>query len=84
MVEIKEKSRKVQCITDALSAVVRRGIPPWIELEKEGYKGLIKSFPSVIKYLKEYKNIPLVYYACITIANLIKTSSFINDYFCYS
>jgi small subunit ribosomal protein S4 len=46
VVEIKEKSRKVQCITDALSAVVRRGIPPWIELEKEGYKGLIKSFPA--------------------------------------
>jgi len=45
-VEIKEKSRSVQCITDALSAVVRRGIPSWIELEKEGYKGLIKSFPA--------------------------------------
>ncbi len=46
VVEIREKSRKVQCITDALSAVVRRGIPPWIELDKEGYKGMVKGVPA--------------------------------------
>ncbi len=46
VIEVREKSRKVQCIEDALSAVVRRGIPQWIELEKEGFKGEIKGFPT--------------------------------------
>ncbi len=46
VIEVREKSRKVQCIEDALSAVVRRGIPQWIELEKEGFKGEVKGFPT--------------------------------------
>lgn len=46
VVEICEKSRKVQCIDDALSAVVRRGVPQWLELQKEAFKGEIKGFPN--------------------------------------
>ncbi len=45
VIEVREKSRQVQCIDDALSAVVRRGVPQWMELNKEGFKGEIKSFP---------------------------------------
>ena len=30
---------------DSLDAVVRRGIPQWLELEKENLKGMIKGFP---------------------------------------
>ena len=45
VIEIREKSRKVQAIVDSLEAVVRRGIPQWLELEKENLRGMIKGFP---------------------------------------
>ncbi|MBW1892754.1 MAG: 30S ribosomal protein S4 [Deltaproteobacteria bacterium] len=45
VVEIREKSRNIKCIEDSLAAVIRRGIPQWLELEKENYKGTIKSLP---------------------------------------
>jgi len=45
VIELHEKSRKVQAITDSLDAVVRRGIPQWLDLEKENMKGIIKSSP---------------------------------------
>lgn len=45
VVEIREKSRKIQAITDSLDAVVRRGVPQWLELEKDNFKGNVKSFP---------------------------------------
>jgi small subunit ribosomal protein S4 len=45
VIEIREKSKKVQAINDSLDAVVRRGIPQWLELEKENLKGSIKAFP---------------------------------------
>ena len=44
-ISLGEKSRKVQAIGDALEAVVRRGVPQWLELEKEKMMGLVKSFP---------------------------------------
>jgi len=46
VVEIREKSRKIQILEDALAAVVRRGIPQWLDLEKENMKGMVKEFPS--------------------------------------
>jgi small subunit ribosomal protein S4 len=46
VIEIREKSKKVQAINDSLDAVVRRGIPQWLELEKENLKGSIKTFPA--------------------------------------
>ena len=45
VVEVREKSRKIKSIEDALEAVVRRGLPQWLDLEKDSYKGVIKSFP---------------------------------------
>jgi small subunit ribosomal protein S4 len=45
VVEVCEKSRAIQTINDALDAVVRRGVPQWIELEKEAFKGVIKGLP---------------------------------------
>jgi small subunit ribosomal protein S4 len=44
-VEVREKSKKVQAIQESLEAVVRRGVPQWLDLEKEGLKGIIKGFP---------------------------------------
>jgi small subunit ribosomal protein S4 len=45
VVEVREKSRKIQSIGDALDAVVRRGVPQWIDLEKDAFKGLVKGLP---------------------------------------
>ncbi len=45
VVEIREKSRNIKCIEDSLAAVIRRGIPQWLELEKENYKGTVTSLP---------------------------------------
>ncbi len=45
VIELREKSRNIQVITDALDGVVRRGIPQWLELEKENMKGIVTSMP---------------------------------------
>jgi small subunit ribosomal protein S4 len=46
VIEVREKSRKIQALEGALDAVVRRGIPQWLDLEKENMKGMVKEFPS--------------------------------------
>ncbi len=45
VVEVREKSRNVSAIQDALEAVVRRGIPQWLELEKDSMRGVVKAYP---------------------------------------
>jgi len=45
VVELRDKSRKVACINESLESVVRRGIPQWLELDKEAFKGVVKSHP---------------------------------------
>jgi small subunit ribosomal protein S4 len=44
-IEVKEKSKKIAAISDSIEAVVRRGIPQWLELEKEKHKGVVTGFP---------------------------------------
>ena len=44
-IEVKEKSKKIAAISDSIEAVVRRGIPQWLELEKENHKGVVTGFP---------------------------------------
>lgn len=43
---VKDKSKKVVRITEALEAVDRRGIPPWIEVDKKAFAGVVKSQPA--------------------------------------
>lgn len=45
VIELREKSRKITRINDSLDGVVRRGIPQWLELEKDAFKGVLKSYP---------------------------------------
>jgi len=45
VVELKEKSKKVQAISDSLDAIVRRGIPQWLEIDKDNFKGEVVSVP---------------------------------------
>ena len=44
-ITVGEKSQKVQIINDAMEAVVRRGVPQWLELDKNKLVGVVKSFP---------------------------------------
>ena len=46
LVEIKEKSRKVAPILEAMETVVRRGITNWIEVDKEKFKGTVMALPN--------------------------------------
>ena len=45
VIELREKSKKIASINDSLEAVVRRGMPQWIELDKVAYKGTVKANP---------------------------------------
>ncbi|MGC9518381.1 MAG: 30S ribosomal protein S4 [Desulfuromonadaceae bacterium] len=45
VIEVREKSRKVEKIIEALDGVMRRGIPSWLELDRDAFKGTVKSAP---------------------------------------
>jgi small subunit ribosomal protein S4 len=45
-IEVGEKSRTVTRIVEALGAVERRGVPRWIELDKDAFKGVVKTMPA--------------------------------------
>jgi small subunit ribosomal protein S4 len=45
-VSVREKSRKVERILDAMETVARRGVPQWLELDKDNFKGVVKTLPS--------------------------------------
>jgi small subunit ribosomal protein S4 len=46
VVEVKEKSHKIPQILEAIGTVVRRGVPNWIEVEKEKFRGTLKALPN--------------------------------------
>jgi small subunit ribosomal protein S4 len=45
-IELQEKSRKNPSVNESLDAVVRKGIPPWLELDRENFRGAVKALPS--------------------------------------
>jgi small subunit ribosomal protein S4 len=45
-IQVREKSRKIGSILEAMDTVARRGIPQWIEFDKNGFKGTLKALPS--------------------------------------
>jgi small subunit ribosomal protein S4 len=45
-IQVTEKSRKIGSILEAMDTVARRGIPQWIEFDKNGFKGTLKALPS--------------------------------------
>jgi small subunit ribosomal protein S4 len=46
VIELREKSRTIQAIADSLEAIVRRGVPQWLEINKENFKGEVKGAPA--------------------------------------
>ncbi len=46
VIELREKSKKVVRILEALEGVARRGVPQWLELDKDQMKGQVKALPN--------------------------------------
>jgi len=46
IVSLKEKSRANAGINENLEAVARRGVPSWVELDKDNYKATVKALPN--------------------------------------
>ncbi|MDJ0621679.1 MAG: 30S ribosomal protein S4 [Desulfocapsaceae bacterium] len=45
-ITLKEKSRANPIINESLEAVARRGVPSWLELDKDNYKATVKAMPN--------------------------------------
>ncbi|MBM9605409.1 30S ribosomal protein S4 [Desulfopila inferna] len=46
VITLKEKSRANAIINESLEAVARRGVPSWLELDKDAYKATVKAMPN--------------------------------------
>ena len=46
VIQLREKSKKVVRVLEALEGVARRGVPQWLELDKDQMKGSMKGLPS--------------------------------------
>jgi small subunit ribosomal protein S4 len=56
VISIKDKSKDIARIVESLEAVEKKGIPDWLELDKDSFKGIIKSLPtreSILAPIKE-------------------------------
>jgi len=45
VITLVEKSRQIACINESLDSVMRRGVPSWVELDRDAYKGTMKTLP---------------------------------------
>ena len=46
VIELREKSKKVLPILESMETVARRGVPLWLELDKENFRGIVKALPT--------------------------------------
>lgn len=46
VITLREKSREVLAIKESLSAMARRGVPSWLELNQEAFAGSVKTAPN--------------------------------------
>lgn len=46
VITLRENSRKTQSILDSMETVARRGVPAWLELDKDNFTGVVKAFPT--------------------------------------
>jgi len=46
VIALREKSKKVVRVLEALEGVARRGVPQWLELDKDQMKGSMKGLPA--------------------------------------
>ena len=45
-VAVRESSKKMPRLTENLNAVDRRGVPQWLELDKDNFRGRVKAMPA--------------------------------------
>jgi small subunit ribosomal protein S4 len=45
-VEVRENKRKIPVVLEAMETVARRGIPNWMEVEKDKFRGILKTVPN--------------------------------------
>jgi len=45
VIELCEKSRKIPNLNESLDAVIRKGIPAWLELDRGEFRGVVKALP---------------------------------------
>ncbi len=45
-VRLREKSRQIARITEALAVLERRSLPGWLELDSENFEGVVKALPT--------------------------------------
>jgi small subunit ribosomal protein S4 len=45
-IQVKEKSRNISRIVEALGTVARRGVPEWLEMNRESFIGSVKRLPA--------------------------------------
>ena len=53
-VTVVEKSRKVPAINESMEALPRRGLVPWLDMDKTTYEGVFKTMPT-----REEMNLPV-------------------------
>jgi len=54
LIEIREKSKKIVNIVKSLDLLERRGLPEWLELDRDNLKGTVKKLPD-----REYVTFPI-------------------------
>ena len=45
VVEVEEKSREIVPISQSIETLARRGVPEWLEVDPEAFRGKVKSIP---------------------------------------
>lgn len=45
VVELRQRSRRIAAVNDALDGARRRGFPSWVELDREAFRGVLKTLP---------------------------------------
>lgn len=45
-VQVREGSRNIERILEAMGTVSRRGVPQWLEIDKANFKGIVKTLPA--------------------------------------
>lgn len=58
-IEVKEKSRKLSLIKQALDFSQKRALPEWLEMDRESLKGVVRRFPER-EELDQTINLPLI------------------------
>ena len=46
VIEVKDKSRKIPTVLEAIETVVRREMPSWLEVDGANFRGTVKEFPN--------------------------------------